>query len=72
MESKGKRASFQVAKVSTGGTLSEKVTLVDMDGSRQSGFPQLEKVGDMLYLAWTDASQKETTVQTARISLDAF
>lgn len=72
MESKGKRASFQVAKVSTGGSLSEKVTLVDMDGSRQSGFPQLEKVGDMLYLAWTDASQKETTVQTARIPLDAF
>lgn len=32
-----------------------------MEGSQQSGFPQLEKVNDdMLYFAWTDASDADT------------
>ncbi len=72
MESKGKVASFQIAKVNRAGTLSGQLTLLEMDGSRQSGFPQLEKVGNMLYVAWTDASKEETMVKTAKIPLDAL
>lgn len=72
MESKGKRASLQLAKVSTRGTLSEKVTLVEMNGSRQSGFPQLEKVGDMLYFAWTDVTKTDMRVRMAKIAISAL
>lgn len=72
MESEGKLARFQMAKVIMSGTLSKTVTIAELNGSRQSGFPQLEKVGNMLYLAWTEVDQNETRIRTARVPLAAF
>jgi len=70
MESEGKTARLQLAKVSTNGTVSQKLTLLEMAGSRQAGFPQLEKVDGMLYFAWTEIAEKESRVRTAKLDLD--
>ncbi len=72
MDIKEKVASLNVAKISRTGVLSEKVTVVEMNGSRQSGFPQLEKVDDMLYFAWTDVTKTDTRVRMAKIAISAL
>ncbi len=72
MESEGKTARLQAAKVAINGKVSEKLTLVEMASSRQAGFPQLEKVDDMLYFAWTDVSKGISQVRTAKVLLNAF
>lgn len=72
MDIKEKVASLNVAKISRTGVLSEKVTVVEMNGSRQSGFPQLEKVDDMLYFAWTDVTKADMRVRMAKIAISAL
>ncbi len=72
MDTKEKVASLNVAKISRTGVVSEKVTVVEMNGSRQSGFPQLEKVDDMLYFAWTDVTKTDTRVRMAKIAISAL
>lgn len=72
MDIKGKIASFNLAKISRTGELSEKVTVVEMNGSRQSGFPQLEKVDDMLYFAWTQVTSSDTRVHMAKMAINAL
>ncbi len=72
MDTKEKVASLNVAKISRTGVVSEKVTVVEMNGSRQSGFPQLEKVDDMLYLAWTDVTATDTRVRMVKVAISAL
>ncbi len=72
MDTKEKVASLNVAKISRTGLASEKVTVVEMNGSRQSGFPQLEKVDDMLYLAWTDVTATDTRVRMVKVAISAL
>jgi hypothetical protein len=72
MDTKEKVASLNVAKISKTGVVSDKVTAVEMNGSRQSGFPQLEKVDDMLYFAWTEVTKTDTRVRMAKMAISAL
>jgi hypothetical protein len=72
MDTKEKVASFNVAKVTRTGVVSDKVTVVALNGSRQSGFPQLEKVDDMLYFAWTDVTKTDTRVRMVKMPISAL
>ncbi|TLP81440.1 hypothetical protein [Maribacter sp. ACAM166] len=72
VESKDKLAVFTAMKVSKNGELSKKQVITEMDGSRKSGFPQMELVKEMLYFAWTDYAQANSQVQTVKMSVDAF
>ncbi len=73
MESKGEEAWFQLAKVSSDGTVSNTYTIAQMSTARKSGFPQMEKFKDTLYFAWTEVGPKENSqVRTAQLSIDAL
>lgn len=72
MDIKEKVASLNVAKISRTGVVSNTVTVVALNGSRQSGFPQLEKVDDMLYFAWTDVTKADTRVRMVKMSISAL
>lgn len=71
MEStKDKRATFNVVKATLNGEVSKKQVITEMDGSRKSGFPQMEIDGKTLYFAWTDYSASKPRVKTAMMSLE--
>ncbi|CAN0551150.1 unnamed protein product, partial [Ectocarpus sp. 12 AP-2014] len=69
MDTKEKVARLNVKKISKAGVVSETITVVEINGSRQSGFPQLEKVDDMLYFAWTQVISSNTRVQMAKMAI---
>jgi len=71
MESKDKVAIFYAMKVSKNGKQSKKQVITKMDSSRKSGFPQMELVEEILYFAWTDYTQANSQVRTAKMSVDA-
>lgn len=72
VETKDKQAIFNVMSVSKNGTMSKKQVIAEMDGSRKSGFPQMEIEEETLYFAWTDYSKATTQVRTKKMSVDAF
>ncbi len=72
MESKNKMAVFYAMIVSKDGTVSNKQVITEMDGSRNSGFPQMEIVEETLYFAWKAHSATTSKIQTAKMSVDAF
>jgi len=57
-----------VARVSADGGVGEPLTVARLSASRQSGFPQLERLGDRLLVAWTKAG-KPTSVEMRALSL---
>ena len=72
MESKDKMAVFYTMNVSKDGSVSNKQVLAELDGSRKSGFPQMEIVEETLYFAWTEQSASTSKIQTAKMPVDAF
>ncbi|MEH6618175.1 hypothetical protein [Maribacter arcticus] len=72
MESKDKLAVFNAMIVSKDGTVSNKQVIAELDGSRKSGFPQMEIVEETLYFAWTDQSSSTSKIQTAQMPVNAF
>lgn len=72
MESKDKKTILKAVKVSNTGEQSTPVIIVKMNGSRKSGFPQMELVNDMVYFAWTDVTNGTTEVKTGYVTLMQF
>lgn len=72
MESVDKKAVFNAMIVSKNGKVSNKQVITKMDGSRKSGFPQMEIVEETLYFAWTEESKSASKIRTAKMSVDAF
>ncbi len=72
MESKDKLTTLKAAKVSRKGTPLTKRVITTMDGSRKSGFPQMELLGETIYFAWTDYTEKGSKVETAIMDLKEF
>lgn len=56
--------------VSTSGKLGPPLELTKSSANRSSGFPQLKKVDDRLWLAWTDDSNEQKEIKTLSIKLD--
>jgi len=63
---------IKAVKVHISGQKNDAILITELDGSRTSGFPQLEIVNDKALFAWTDVSNGKTTVKTASISLAYF
>ncbi|MEQ9403587.1 MAG: exo-alpha-sialidase [Cyclobacteriaceae bacterium] len=55
-------------KVSKDGSLGEINTITETDGSRGSGFPQMEKAGDQIYFAWTNMEEGNSSILIKKIS----
>lgn len=69
IEPQGEESVIQLMKVEKDGSKSQPITISKIVAERSSGFPQLEKIGDILYIAWTDVFEKQATIKTAIISI---
>ncbi|MGY6745002.1 MAG: exo-alpha-sialidase [Cecembia sp.] len=56
--------------VSTSGKLGRPLEIAKSSENRSSGFPQLKKTANKLWLAWTDDSEEAKLIKTASINLD--
>ncbi|UCD60567.1 MAG: hypothetical protein JSV59_11890 [Flavobacteriaceae bacterium] len=70
MEDEG--AVLMAVKVDSLGNRGEAVLISRLEGSRGTGFPQMELVGDKVYFAWTLVSEEGSHVKTAYVSADQF
>ncbi|MFC7358170.1 hypothetical protein ACFQO1_10750 [Jejudonia soesokkakensis] len=60
---------IQLIKVNSNGSRGEVMTVSKTDSSRASGFPQLEKVGDTLFLAWAMLKEGGSSIKTAKVAI---
>ncbi|MFK7813885.1 MAG: hypothetical protein AB8B59_15425 [Maribacter sp.] len=72
MEANEGKAKFMAAKIHRDGTKGKENVITAMNASRQSGFPQMERVGDQILFAWTAISNTQSEVKTALVSLEKF
>ncbi len=70
MEPMGEDETIQLAIVNNQGTVTKKETITKTSAERASGFPQLEKMGDTLYMAWTVVGDNESHIEMASINLN--
>ena len=70
MEPQGEDEVIQLMKVHANGTKNTPVTISKTSAARASGFPQLEKVGNMLFVAWTVTSGANSKIEMASVSLE--
>jgi hypothetical protein len=70
MEPKGEDEVIQFMKVSTEGEFSEIVTIDKTSAERASGFPQLEKFGPAIYVAWTVNGDVGNSIRMAKFFPD--
>lgn len=67
MEPNGDDELIQLIKVNLDGSKGEPITISKTNAERASGFPQLELLGDKLYVAWTVVLGGTSTIETASI-----
>ena len=67
MEPDGIDTLIQVLKVSSNGEKNMPITITKTRSERSSGFPQLEVVGDKLYLAWTSLEDKKPAIKIVTV-----
>ena len=67
MEPDGIDTLIQILKVSSNGEKNMPITITKTRSERSSGFPQLEVVGDKLYLAWTSLEDKKPAIKIASV-----
>ncbi|PZX48316.1 hypothetical protein [Algoriphagus chordae] len=72
METENGETYLKVLKVGTSGEKYAPVVVTQMDPARKSGFPQMEKVGDRLYFAWTSISEESTSIKTASLAISTL
>jgi len=63
MEPKGVDTVIQMIKVNSDGSQNKPLTISKTRSERSSGFPQMEVLGDKIYVAWTSLEEKETTIK---------
>lgn len=59
-------------KINSMGTLGEIHTITEVSTERSTGFPQIEKWEDNIFLSWTDISGGDKRVKTSMIPLSAL
>lgn len=64
------KSTIKYRKVAKNGTMSEPTVLTETSDSRGSGFPQMEKVGNQVYFAWTKIEEGGSSVLMKKVSLD--
>ncbi|WP_405202640.1 hypothetical protein [Dokdonia sp. LLG6352-1] len=69
LEPMGENVVLQVARVYVDGTHDAPVTVTNTSAERQSGFPQLEVVGDSIFVAWTDLNGDNSEVKMVHFEM---
>ncbi|HBK72361.1 MAG TPA: hypothetical protein DDZ39_12025 [Flavobacteriaceae bacterium] len=72
MESTDKAAELKMVKVNKNGQKFEPITVSLMSAARASGFPQLEIVNGIVYVAWNHIEDKITTIKIKNFDVDDF
>jgi len=72
MEPSGVDTVIKIVKINSGGTQNTPITITKTRSERASGFPQLERVGDTLFLAWTSLENEKPTIEVVTLDLLAF
>ena len=71
MEPMGEDEVIQLVRVTINGEIGNPITISKTIPERASGFPQLEKVGDSLYIAWTGVLKKDTyQIKMAKVAIN--
>lgn len=70
LEPKGKNVALQVARVYKDGKQDPPMTITNTSAERQSGFPQLEVLGDSVFIAWTDLDGDDSEVEMVRFEVE--
>ena len=63
MEPSGVDTVIQMAKVNSDGSQNKPLTISKTRSERSSGFPQMEVLGNKIYVAWTSLEKKESTIK---------
>ncbi|MBV1925159.1 MAG: sialidase [Dokdonia sp.] len=70
LEPQGEDIVLQLAKVHADGRKEAPITVAKTSAKRQSGFPQLEVIGETAYVAWTDVDEeKGSKVRVMKVEL---
>jgi hypothetical protein len=69
MEPRGEEELLQIVKVASSGKVGERITIDTTSAERASGFPQLERLGETLIVAWTHETERGKTIKTAEVKL---
>ncbi len=70
MEPDGDEETIRVLKVTSEGKKGDPITISHTSAERASGFPQLERLGNELFTAWTVVNKGTSSIKTATLSLD--
>lgn len=70
MTNKNDKTVINTRKVSKDGSMDELRTIAETNGSRGSGFPQMELVGNQVYFAWTNLKEDGSNVMMKKILVD--
>lgn len=69
MEKSDKGTYLKIRSVGNSGSPSKPATITAISESRKSGFPQMERLGNRLYFAWTRVDSAGTQLQTKSMPL---
>jgi hypothetical protein len=72
MESTEDAAEIKVIKVNSNGKKQQPVIISSISAARGSGFPQLEVINDVVYLAWNNISENQSTIKIKNIPINTF
>ena len=72
MESTDAGAELKIIKVPREGKKFEPIVVAKMSSARASGFPQLEIVNGIVYMAWNHIEDKITTIKIKSFDVDDF
>ena len=70
LDQHGETALIKAAKFNHQGMIGEAITITKTSASRSSGFPQMERIDDKIYFAWTDIEDQK--VKVASIILEEY
>ena len=70
MEPKDEKEVLVLAKVNSAGKKISEVIISETSPERVSGFPQLEILNDIAFIAWTDVEGENKSIKTAKIALE--
>ncbi len=72
MESTGNAAEIKVVKVNSNGKKQQPIIITELSAARTSGFPQLEIINDIVYMAWNNIIDNQSNIKIKSILISDF
>ncbi len=72
MESSEDMALLRIAKVGISGEIEKIITVGEISSSRSTGFPQMELVGNQIYMAWNGLENDKKKIKVLSLSSEAL